>query len=185
MSKRLAAVFVFLALVCPAARAQVEGVRELAPGVYFWQGDRDKHQPANCTWVVFKDYVFVIDANYPWATREIMQKIKMTTDKPVRYVLDTHYHSDHAFGNYLYADAGATILCSEACSEELHTKGIAAWNSYKDPGGYSIEGAAKPCPASRTWTRSFSTTAPSVWRFRECTGTPRATRWCSCRSREF
>src|SRR5215813_10053041 len=70
-------------------------VRQIAPGVYFRQGDRDRRQPANTSWVVFRDYVVVIDANTPWGIREILPEILKTTNKPVRYVFDTHYHWDH------------------------------------------------------------------------------------------
>jgi len=102
MSKRLPVIARCLLIVCclallsKAARAEPEVVQKLANGIYVWQGNPDKREPANCMWVIFKDYVVVIDANFPWAAREIIQKIKATTDKPIRYVLNTHYHSDHS-----------------------------------------------------------------------------------------
>jgi glyoxylase-like metal-dependent hydrolase (beta-lactamase superfamily II) len=109
-------------------------VQKLAPGVFVWQGDRDKREPANCMWVIFKDYVVVIDANFPWAAREILARIKETTDKPIRYVLNTHYHSDHSFGNSIFTDAGATIVNSEATdAENRASKGFAAWNDAAHP----------------------------------------------------
>src|SRR5689334_21380088 len=49
--------------------SQTKPVQELAPGVYYYFGDELQHKPANCLWVVFKDYVLVIDANYPWGRR--------------------------------------------------------------------------------------------------------------------
>src|SRR3954464_5404831 len=110
---------------------QSHSVHELAPGVFVWQGDRDNREPANCTWVVFKDYVLVIDANFPWGAREILPRIKATSNKPIRFVFDTHYHSDHTFGNSIFTDNGASIICSEVCAEELRTKGakgFAGWN---------------------------------------------------------
>ncbi|HUS07611.1 MAG TPA: MBL fold metallo-hydrolase [Bryobacteraceae bacterium] len=146
MLRRLAAVLLFSVLLFVAARGQADRVRELAPGVYFWQGDRDKRQPANCTWVVFKDYVLVIDANFPWGAREILPAIKSTTSKPIRFLFDTHYHGDHAYGNSLFADAGATIICSEVCAEELRTKGARGWNNWKDP-EHSLAGARLEPPA--------------------------------------
>ena len=66
--------------------AQTKPVRELAPGIYFYFGDELQHKSANCLWVVFKDYVLVIDANYPWGALEIMQEIRKTTIKRVRFV---------------------------------------------------------------------------------------------------
>jgi cyclase len=121
-------------------------VRELAPGVYEWQGDRDKREPANATWVIFKDYVFLVDANFPWGAREILSAIKSTTDKPIRYVFNTHYHADHSFGNSLYADLGATVICTEACASEVKTKGAASWANWKDT-QHSLEGARLLPPA--------------------------------------
>jgi len=48
-------------------------------------------------WVIFNDYVLVVDANFPWGAREILPKIRATTNKPIRFVLNTHYHGDHAY----------------------------------------------------------------------------------------
>ncbi len=115
-------------------------MRQLSPGVYFWQGDRDKREPANCTWVVFKDYVLVIDANFPWGAREILPEIKNTTSKPIRFVFNTHYHGDHSTGNSLFVDTGATVVCSQACDGELRTKGAKAWANMRGDATHSMEG---------------------------------------------
>jgi len=132
MSKRIATAFAFALLLFYAARADNDRVRELAPGVFVWQGDAGKREPANCTWVIFKDYVLVIDANYPWGAREILPRIQASTKKPIRFVFDTHFHGDHSYGNSIFVDAGASIICSEACAEELKTKGATGWNNWKD-----------------------------------------------------
>jgi glyoxylase-like metal-dependent hydrolase (beta-lactamase superfamily II) len=79
--------------------------------------------PANCTWILFKDYVLVIDANFPQGAREILPLIRKTTAKPIRFLFDTHWHLDHSAANSLYVEAGAAIVCSMACAEELRTKG--------------------------------------------------------------
>lgn len=114
------------------AEAQAETVKSIAPGVYVWQGDRDKREPANCMWVIFKDYVLVVDANFPWGAREILPQIKATTDKPIRFVLNTHYHGDHAYGNAIFADAGAIIVNSEATDKEARTRGADGWKNWND-----------------------------------------------------
>ncbi len=109
-----------------------EPARQLASGVFFWQGDRDQRQPANCVWIQFKDYVLVVDANFPWAAKQIMSQIQGTTHGPVRYVFDTHWHNDHTFGNCVYADAGAAIVSSQECADELASRGPASWNSWNE-----------------------------------------------------
>jgi cyclase len=142
MRIRIVATLTFALLLFVTARGQGNRVRQLAPGVYFWQGDRDKREPANCTWVVFKDYVLVIDANFPWGAREILPEIKRTTSTPIRFVFNTHYHGDHSTGNSLFVDTGATIVCSQACDGELRTKGAKAWANYHVPdAAHTLEGA--------------------------------------------
>ena len=123
----LAASFALLLVV--AAQSQVQRVTQLAPGVFFWRGDTTIRRPANCTWIVFQDYVLVIDANFPWGAREILPEIKRTTNKPIRFVFNTHYHADHSFGNRSFMDAGATIVCSRECGEESRRKGEADWRN--------------------------------------------------------
>ena len=150
MRIRLLTVFSFVFLLFVAARAQNDRVRQLAPDVYMWQGDPDQRQPANCTWVIFKDYVLVIDANFPWGAREILPRIKATTSKPIRFVFDTHYHSDHTFGNSIFTDVGASIICSEACAEELRTKGAKGFQNWNDA-VYPLTGAHFE-PATITFT---------------------------------
>src|SRR5438309_554283 len=90
-------------------------VAEVAPGVFFRYSSisaTDKSVPfggSNNIWVVFKDYVVVIDANFPKEAEDVVAAIKKTTDKPIKYVLDTHHHGDHAYGNCACAKIGAKI----------------------------------------------------------------------------
>ena len=120
---------VFALLLAAAAGSQEQKVTEIAPGVFFWRGDTAIRRPANCTWVVLRDYVLVIDANFPWGAREILPEIKRTTNKPVRFVFNTHYHADHSFGNGIFMDAGATIVCSRECGAESRRKGETDWRN--------------------------------------------------------
>ena len=127
--KRASIVTVFGLLLLAGLRSEPQRVTQLAPGVFFWQGDTVIRRPANCTWVVFKEYVLAIDANFPWGAREILPEIKRTTSKPIRFVFNTHYHADHSFGNTIFMDAGATIVCSRACGSESRSKGEADWRN--------------------------------------------------------
>ena len=131
--KRVALPVVLLALLFVAyertAVTQSGSVKQLAPGVFSRQGDTDARQPANTSWIEFRDFVVVIDANTPWGIRAILPEIKKTTSKPVRYVFDTHYHWDHSQGNSVMADEGVTVICSQDCASELSTKGKEEWAS--------------------------------------------------------
>ena len=120
----------FLCMITFASicRAEPEAVQKLGDVIYVWQGNPGKREPANCMWIIFKGYVVVIDANFPWAAREILAKIKATTDRPIRYVLNTHYHGDHSYGDSVFTDAGAVIVSSEATdSENRGSNGFANW----------------------------------------------------------
>jgi cyclase len=123
-----------LAFACVATRAAFAKpgeVTKLAEGVYAWQGEPEKEMLANCVWVVFKDYVVVIDANFPWGARAIIPQIQKTTRKPIRYVLNTHLHGDHSFGNSEFTKLGATIVNSAATDQEARSRG--AWQAWDNP----------------------------------------------------
>jgi glyoxylase-like metal-dependent hydrolase (beta-lactamase superfamily II) len=61
-------------------------------------------------------------------------------------VFNTHYHGDHSFGNSIYSDLGATIICTEACANEMKTKGAVSWANWNNP-QHSLEGAHLQPPA--------------------------------------
>jgi glyoxylase-like metal-dependent hydrolase (beta-lactamase superfamily II) len=129
MKQRIITACAFALLLLVAAWSQERKVFELAPGVFFWQGDTSIRRPSNCTWVLFKDYVVVIDANFPWGAREILPEIKRTTKLPIRFVFNTHYHADHTFGSSIFQETGATIVCSRECAAELRIKGETDWRN--------------------------------------------------------
>ncbi|HEV3449532.1 MAG TPA: MBL fold metallo-hydrolase, partial [Gemmataceae bacterium] len=104
-------------------------VKEVAPGVFFRysaigpEGSNVPFGGSNNIWVVFEDYVVVIDANFPKEAHDVIDAIKKTTDKPIRYVLDTHHHGDHAYGNAVFGEAGASIVAQANCARLLRLKG--------------------------------------------------------------
>ena len=127
--------------------AQSKPVRELAPGVYYYFGDEKQQKSANCTWIVFKDYVLAIDANYPWGAEEILQEIRKTTSKPVKFVFNTHYHHDHTFGNAIFADAGATIVSTAKTAEEMRSLGQYEWDHGSGYSGRNMKGYRREFPS--------------------------------------
>jgi glyoxylase-like metal-dependent hydrolase (beta-lactamase superfamily II) len=122
-----------------AAADTASPVKELAPGVFVRIGDRTRNQPANTGWVIYKDYVLVIDANFPWGAKQILPEIRKTTKKPIRFVFNTHYHGDHAYGGQLFTNEGAAIVCSEDCAAESRTKGQAGWDKNNATGEFSLK----------------------------------------------
>jgi cyclase len=104
-------------------------VAEIAPGVFFRYSQisaTDKNVVfggSNNIWIVFEDYVLVFDANFPKEAGDVIDAIKKTTDKPIRYVLDSHHHGDHAYGNAVFAKAGATVIASANTARLLRVNG--------------------------------------------------------------
>jgi cyclase len=104
-------------------------VREIAPGVFFRFSAisaTDKtvvFGGSNNIWIVFEDYVMVYDANFPKEAGDVIEAIRKTTDKPIRYVMDSHHHGDHAYGNAVYAKQGATIISSAITAKLLRVNG--------------------------------------------------------------
>src|SRR5213594_1553500 len=99
--------------------AQVNGVTNVAPNVYFHEGDLKGHSHCNNGWIVFEDYVLVIDGNFPSGAKEIIPKIKAITDKPIRFAFDTHHHGDHAYGNLVWVENGAVPVAHAGVIEEM------------------------------------------------------------------
>jgi cyclase len=114
-----------------AADTQAGSVQQLAPGVWTKIGDHPPTRlPANTSWIEFKDFVVVIEANTPLGINAALPEIKKTTSKPIRYAFDTHYHWDHSQGNSILVDQGVTVVCTQACAEELAgPKGTGEWTS--------------------------------------------------------
>jgi phosphoglycerate dehydrogenase-like enzyme/glyoxylase-like metal-dependent hydrolase (beta-lactamase superfamily II) len=104
-------------------------VAQIAPGVYFrYSNIQTPFDPANFggsnnIWIVFDDYVLVYDANFPKEAGDVIAAIKKTTDKPIRYVLDSHHHGDHSYGNAVFAKAGATVIAQTNCARLLKING--------------------------------------------------------------
>jgi glyoxylase-like metal-dependent hydrolase (beta-lactamase superfamily II) len=100
------------------AAREVGKVDQVASGVYFHQGNIAIGH-CNNGWVVFDDYVLVIDANFPSGAEEIIPKIRALTDKPIRFAFDTHHHGDHAYGNQVWVEQGATPVAHTGVIEEM------------------------------------------------------------------
>src|SRR6266700_3948509 len=117
-----------LAAVTGFCSAEVNKVEKIAEDVYFHEGDIKGHGHCTNGWVVFEDYVLVIDANFPSGAQEIIPKIKAITDKPIRFAFDTHHHGDHAYGNQVWVDNGATPVAHTGVVEEMRKYEPGRWN---------------------------------------------------------
>jgi glyoxylase-like metal-dependent hydrolase (beta-lactamase superfamily II) len=122
-----------LSLVSAQAPPSFE-IQKLADGVYA----SIRREPvglgvdANNLFIVDADGVVVVDTNFgASSTRHVIAALKKITNKPVRYVVNTHWHDDHVLGNQAYREAypGVQFIAHEATKEYLPGRGAAARKS--------------------------------------------------------
>jgi phosphoglycerate dehydrogenase-like enzyme/glyoxylase-like metal-dependent hydrolase (beta-lactamase superfamily II) len=136
MKKLLLVTGVLVASLVAAAASppKEEGeVSKLADGVYFMEmHTQPEFLGCNSGWVVFDDYVLVLDAGFPLSAKLVVDQVRKTTDKPIRYVFDTHYHGDHSFGNGVYVDLGATGVAHALCLRDQRLKGASGFKQQSE-----------------------------------------------------
>jgi len=108
--------WLWISVVCSAAQVAIEKV-QIADGVYQFITARDGYVPnGNSVVVVNKDDVLVFDTfTRPSTARTLLAEIRKITNKPVRYVVNSHWHPDHWSGNEVFAQKfpGLEIITTE------------------------------------------------------------------------
>ena len=113
--KRLTGALVFTAVASSAASAYAQTPTahrfiQVAPGVYAAVGNGTIETRSSNLVVVNSDDVLLVDTNItPEATRRLVNDIKTLTDKPIRYVVNTHWHYDHVDGNQVFGPEVAIV----------------------------------------------------------------------------
>jgi cyclase len=92
---------------------------EVAPGVYLATGKGPVNVGSNAMVVVNENDVVLVDSHItPDAARELIKSVKTLTDKPIHYLVNTHFHHDHAHGNQVFPE-GVEIIGHEYTRERL------------------------------------------------------------------
>lgn len=92
---------------------------EVVPGVFHAVGTGALAVGCNASVIVNADDVMVVDTNLsPGAAWALREELKTITSKPVRYVVNTHWHWDHAHGNQIYGP-DVTIIGHEYTRAKL------------------------------------------------------------------
>src|SRR4051812_16319344 len=123
--KVLAALSAGILLAAVPAGAQADrAITKLAEGVYELEHGRvgGMNAGGNTTVIIGERQVLVVDSCFlPSAAREDIAQIRRWTDKPVAFVLNTHFHNDHNFGNRLYMDAfpGVSIIAQVETKKDM------------------------------------------------------------------
>lgn len=108
-----------------AAEAGLEIV-EVAPGVFVHQGryelaDADNHGDiANCGFIIGTQAVAVIDTSgSALAGRRFRERVRSMTDRPIRYVVNTHMHPDHVLGNAAFKPDAPVFVAHQKLARGL------------------------------------------------------------------
>lgn len=103
----LALIFLLVPSLVKGQGQKLEIVK-VADGIYGAIVSEPRFDPveSNAVILINDDSVLVVDANRtPAAARATIAEIRKLTNKPVRYVVNTHWHDDHIFGNQSYLEA--------------------------------------------------------------------------------
>jgi len=74
-----------------------------------------------------EDGIVIVDDQFAPLAEKIQAALKSLgiTDKPVRFVINTHYHGDHTGGNAPFRNAGSTVIAQDNVRERLESGGTA------------------------------------------------------------
>ncbi len=123
----------------PTAAQSQRAVTKLAEGVYEIQHASRPAQSGNTTVIIGDRQVFVVDTCFlPSAAKEDIAQIRKWTDKPVSFVLNTHFHNDHNNGNRAYMDAfpAVTIIAHAEAQKEMDMFGPSSARRYAAEGSF-------------------------------------------------
>ena len=121
-------------------------IQEVTDDVYFAAAQRQAVANCNASIFVQSNYVVVVDAHSkPSAAASLIAQIKKEiTKKPVRYIVDTHFHWDHSQGNAAYRDLGHVDIVASNTTKRMMTElSRSRVMASLDPAG--------PSPAGQPW----------------------------------
>jgi cyclase len=123
------AIAVLVAFAAPAAAQGSAALpfvlKEIGPGVYAAIDGPDHKAGSNAGFVIGDDGVLVVDSFFNVdAAKALVAEIHRLTPKPIRYVVNTHYHADHTGGDQALRDVGAIIIAHRNVRGWVRTNNI-------------------------------------------------------------
>ena len=91
---------------------------QVAPGIYMLEGEG-----GNIGVSAGEDGVFLIDDQFAPLSQKIMGAVKAISDKPIRFLMNTHWHGDHVGGNENFGKAGTVIIAHDNVYKRMSVGG--------------------------------------------------------------
>ncbi len=101
-------IFIFVLVIGANAQETQIKINKFTESIYMLVG-----QGGNIGVFVGEDGVFMIDDQFAPLTPKILSAIRTITEKPVKYLINTHFHGDHTGGNENIFNEGAVIVSHE------------------------------------------------------------------------
>jgi glyoxylase-like metal-dependent hydrolase (beta-lactamase superfamily II) len=125
---RVLVAILFLFLPASSLADDLFDIKPVADGIYAAIAKPAYKVNCNAAIIILDDAVLVVDTHSkPSAARVLIEQIKKLTPKPVKFVVNTHFHWDHYQGNEAYPSswpAGVEIISSEATRTSIEQRGI-------------------------------------------------------------
>jgi cyclase len=80
-----------------------------------------------------EDGLYIIDDQIRPVTAQLLQAIRKISDKPIRFVINTHYHADHTGGNETIGAAGAVIIAHDNIRKRMTTEQVSIFMNNTTP----------------------------------------------------
>ncbi|HSD27130.1 MAG TPA: MBL fold metallo-hydrolase, partial [Vicinamibacteria bacterium] len=93
-------------------------LEKVADGVYCATSTETAYYVANSVILIGDEAVLVVDSGAsPSGARHLIEAVRTVSDRPIRYLVDTHFHFDHAFGNAAFGPE--TVLIGHEATRAL------------------------------------------------------------------
>jgi glyoxylase-like metal-dependent hydrolase (beta-lactamase superfamily II) len=88
-----------------------------------------------------EDGVYLIDDQFPNVADQLIAQVRKLSDKPIRFVINTHYHGDHTGGNEVLGGQGAVIIAHDNIRQRMSTE---QFNNFMNSTTAAASAAALP-----------------------------------------
>ena len=144
----------YLLLLAPlAAGAAPLAMQQVADGIYVHEGahedfDENYHGDiANIGFIVGDKAVAVVDTGGSYLVgKSLLEAVRAVTPLPIKYVINTHVHPDHIFGNAAFKDEKPAFVGSAKLAQQMYSRQDTYLRNLKEELGDKAEGSEVVLP---------------------------------------